>query len=207
MKEWKGIDISKHNRVISFAEVARQVDFIILRAGGNFGGYYKDSRFEQYYEQCIMHDIPKGCYYDAGKEFIGEEKGRAYASHFLSLIKGKRFEYPVFLDIEVTPRQYKKEITNATIAFCEVLEGAGYFAGIYASDISGFKDMLQIERLSSYMKWVARYGNKPSYVRNYGIWQYTSKGAIAGIIGNVDRDISYKNYPKIIKGAHLNGYN
>ena len=207
MKEWHGIDISRHNRVTSFAEVARAVDFVIIRAGGNFGGYYKDSRFEQYYDGCRKNNIPVGAYYDAGKEFIGEQKGRDYALHFLKLIQGKKFDYPIYLDIEVTPRQYRKEITKACIAFCDTLEDHGYFAGIYASDISGFKELMDITQVAQFSFWVARYGHKPSYVRKYGIWQYTSKGSIPGIIGNVDRDISYQNFPKIIRGAHLNGNN
>jgi len=206
MKEWQGIDISKHNKVYDFAQVAQSVDVVILRAGGNFGGFYKDSRFEEYYNGCRMHNIPVGCYYDAGKEFIGSEKGFAYAQHFLQLMSGKQFEYPVYLDIEVTPRQYKKHITDAAVVFCRELENRGYFAGIYASDISGFKELLSIERVAPFCKWVARYGKKPAYVRNYDAWQYTSKGSCPGISGNVDRDIFYKNYPKIIKGGHFNGY-
>ena len=63
-----------------------------------------------------------------------------------------------------------------------------------------------IERLAPYTLWVARYGKKPQYVRNYGLWQYTSNGSIMGISGNVDIDVAYKNYPKIIKGGHFNGY-
>lgn len=207
MKELHGIDLSKHNRVTSFAEVARAKDFVILRAGGNFNGFYKDSRFEQYYAACKENNIPVGAYYDAGKEFIGEQKGENYAAHFASLIAGKKFEFPVYLDIEVTPRQYKKEITKAVISFCSTMEKLGYFAGIYASDISGFKELLDITQVARFSFWVARYGSKPSYVRHYGIWQHSSKGSVPGIIGNVDLDICYQNFPKIIKGAHLNGYN
>ena len=135
---------------------------------------------------------------DAGRQ--------ADADHFLQLMSGKVFEYPVFLDIEVTPRQYKKYITDAAVVFCRELENKGYFAGIYASDISGFKDLLSIDRVAPFCKWVARYGNKPAYVKNYALWQYTSKGTIPGISGPVDIDISYKNFPKIIKGGHFNGY-
>lgn len=207
MKERYGIDLSKHNRVISFAEASRSVDFVILRAGGNFGGYYKDSKFEQYYAACKENNIPVGAYYDAGKQFIDEKTGKEYALHFIKLLEGKKFEYPVYLDIEVTPLVYKKGITRAAIAFCKTLEDYGYFAGIYASDISGFKDLLDITQVAQFSFWVARYGNKPSYVRKYGIWQFTSQGIIPGIVGNVDRDIAYQNFPKIIKGAKLNGYN
>ena len=54
---------------------------------------------------------------------------------------------------------------------------------------------------------MAAYGADPGKVPlPYGIWQYSSKGRVPGISGNVDLDIAYKDYPAIIKGAHLNGF-
>lgn len=204
--ELKGIDLSKHNIVTDWDLVAKQVDFVILRAGGNYGGYYKDSRFERYYDACKLRNIPVGAYYDAGKEFYETDKGIAYAKHFKELISGKVFEYPVYIDIEVTPRKYRKFITEAAIAFCREMEASRYFVGIYGSDISTFHDQLDITKLSLFSKWVARYGaKKPSYVKDYAMWQYTSTGNIAGIKGNVDRDISFVDYPRLLKGVHLNG--
>ena len=205
MKEYHGIDLSKHNKVINWELVSKEVDFVILRAGGNFNGFYKDSKFERYYNACKMYDIPVGAYYDCGKEFYTTEMGNKCAEHFRGLLSGKVLEYPVYMDIEVTPAKYRKLITDASIAFCETMEGYKYFTGIYASDISGFQGLLQKERLEQFSFWVARYGNKPSYVKNYGIWQHSSKGRINGIEGNVDLDTSYRDFPKIIKGVHLNG--
>ena len=205
MKEYRGIDLSKHNIVTDWDKVASQVDFVILRAGGNFGGYYKDSRFEQYYNACKIKHIPVGAYYDVGREFTGIEKGSNYADHFRSLIAGHSFEYPVYADIEVTPKKYKKQITEAAVAFCENMEDHKYYVGIYGSDISTFHDAIIYDQVDSYTLWVARYGKKPNYVKRYAIWQYTSKGRIDGIIGNVDQDICTVDFPKIMKGVHLNG--
>lgn len=205
MIEYKGIDLSKHNIVKDWDKVKEQVDFVIIRAGGNYNGYYKDSKFEQYYDACKLRGIPVGAYYDAGKTFYSTSTGKEYAEHFKKLLSGHTFEYPVFVDIEVTPRKYKKLITDAAIAFCEYMQDARYFVGIYGSDISTFHDQLQLDRLDAYCKWVARYGKKPNYVKRYGIWQCSSKGIIDGIVGNVDLDRSYADYPKIIKGVHLNG--
>ncbi len=202
----QGIDLSKHNVVTDESKLSGKVDFMIIRAGGNFGGYYKDSKFERYYNMAKILDIPVGAYYDAGKEFYTTEKGIAYAKHFIQLMSGKQFDMPVYLDIEVTPKKYKKLITDACIAFCDTLEKAGYFAGIYASDISGFADMLEYNRLTNYTLWVARYGKKPTYVKNPPMWQYSSKGTVNGIRGNVDLDYCYVDFPKIIKRGHFNGY-
>ena len=205
MKEYRGIDLSKHNIVTDWDRVKQQVDFVILRAGGNYGGFYKDSRFEMYYNACKMRGIPVGAYYDVGKEFIGAEKGREYADHFRALLSGHTFEYPVYADIEVTPKKYKKYITQAAIAFCENMEDHKYYVGIYGSDISTFHDALIADQVDQYTLWVARYGKKPNYIKRYAIWQHTSKGHIDGIVGNVDQDICTVDFPKIMKGVHLNG--
>ena len=204
-KIFKGIDLSRHNVVTNWDKVKEQVDFVILRAGGNYGGYYKDSKFEQYYAACKKLGIPVGAYYDAGKELWCND-GKEYAQHFLKLISGKTFEYPVYIDIEVTPKRYKKANTGACIAFCEEMEANKYFTGIYGSDINTFKEMLDYSMLTDYSIWVARYGKKPEYVKAYAMWQYTSRGTISGIKGNVDKDECYTDFPKIMKGVHLNGY-
>lgn len=202
----RGIDLSKHNKVYDWEMVSKAVDFVILRAGGDFNKKYKDIKFEYYYNACKMYDIPVGAYYDCGKEFYTADKGKECAQHFLNLLSGKQFEYPVYMDIELTPAKYRKLITDAAVAFCDELEKYRYFVGIYASDISGFQEMLQYDRVKLYSQWVARYGNKPSYIQTYGMWQFTSTGRISGIEGNVDQDIAFYDFPKIMKGVHFNGY-
>lgn len=86
------------------------------------------------------------------------------------------------------------------------MESWGYYVGIYASDISGFKSRLYLDDLKAYDKWVARYGSAPKYVPSYGMWQYSSSGSVPGINGRVDMDYSYNDYPSIMKKKHLNGF-
>lgn len=200
---YEGIDLSRHNVVTDWNKVKK--DFVILRAGGNYGGYYKDSKFESYYEACKSRGIPVGAYYDAGRELCYAD-GKEYAQHFLKLLKGKQFEMPVYIDIEVVPASMKKANTGAAIAFCEELEKYRYFVGIYGSDISTFYSQLDLQLVQDYTLWVARYGRSPSYVTDYAIWQYSSCGKIDGIKGSVDLDRCYTDFPKLIKGVHMNGY-
>lgn len=201
-----GIDLSKHNRVNNWLSVSKEVDFCILRAGGNFNGYYKDPKFEAYYMNCKKFGIPVGAYYDAGMAFYGSLTGSTYAAHFMKLLEGKTFEMPVYIDIEVVPKSYKNLCTDAAISFCKAMEDAGYFVGIYGSDINTFAEMLDIKRIKNFSLWVARYNARPKYVTSYQMWQYTSKGTVNGIQGYVDRDETHLNYPIIMKGAHKNGY-
>ena len=204
MEGYHGIDISHWNRITDHRAVSDQCDFIILKAGGHEKAMYKDKTFDKNYWTFNDLGVDLGCYYFVGSNFYGEDIGVNDALHFIDLIDGKLFTYPVILDIEQTLPARKLEATEATIAFCDTLEKYGYYAMIYASDISGFKEKLYINDLIRFDKWVARYGTEPKYVKDYGIWQCSSHGHINGIDGNVDMDISFRSYPKIIKRAGLN---
>lgn len=203
----KGIDVSKWQGIIDFSEVkASGIDFVIIKAGGSDKGFYTDSYFKTNYEKAKAANLFVGAYYFAGKNFRGIESGIADARRFIQILKGMQFEYPVFLDIEAQENRYKEEITDAAVAFCKEMEKAGYFVGIYASDISGFKHKLNHERIRDYVHWVARYGKEPEICTDYGLWQYSSKGSVSGIVGSVDMDLSKVDYSKTIKEKGFNGY-
>ena len=50
---------------------------------------------------------------------------------------------------------------------------------------------------SRYTIWLAHWVNQTNYSSAYAIWQYSSKGKVAGINGNVDLDICYKDFPRL----------
>lgn len=202
----KGIDISHWNIVDSFEKVKESgIGFVIIKAGGSDKGFYTDKCFEKYYQRAKDAGLKVGAYYYVGKMFWGGKSGDLDALRFREMIKGKTFDYPVCLDVENMDRKFQHEITEASIAFCDMLEDFGYYVSIYGSDISTFKELLDIKKLGAYDKWVARYSsNPPSYVSDYGIWQYSSKGSVPGIRGNVDLDYSFKDYKSIMEKHGLN---
>lgn len=204
----KGIDISKWQGQPDFKKVKDSgIEFVILKCGGSDCGLYKDPQFERNYEQCKKYNIPVGCYYFVGKNFKTKSDGKADAKRMYNIIRGKKFEYPIVLDIETTNPKDKKEVTKASIEFCTYLEKKGYYVAIYGSDISVFQDRLDITKLTNYDKWVAKYSSsKPSYIKDYGMWQYSETGKVNGINGYVDLNVSYKDYPKIMKSNHKNGF-
>lgn len=204
--EYRGIDISHWQNDVDFSKVAKCYDFVIIKAGGSDKGFYKDKRFEEYYHKAKENGLNVGAYYFVGKRCISYDDGVSDALRFIDILKDKQFEYPVFIDLESTSPTDKEGATDACIGFCRTMEKAGYFAGIYASDISGFKDRLNLNRLSPFTLWVARYGSKPQYVKDYTIWQKSSDGYVLGIKGNVDLDICYYNFPMLIKKKHFNGF-
>lgn len=201
-----GIDVSRWQGTIDWRQVkdSKLVSFVMIKTGGSDKGFYKDPKYDYNYTMCKALGIPCGAYYFAGPRFLGERNGVSDAKRFIDQLAGRLFEFPVVLDIEAQPAGMKKEVTDAAIAFCRKLEEAGYYAMIYASDYSGLVERLDYDRLSPFDLWIASYGKPPKHRR--GIWQYSSTGKIPGIIGNVDLNICYNDYEKIIKRAGLNGW-
>lgn len=203
----RGIDISHWNDIRDIMKVKKEgIKFAIIKAGGSDRGFYKDKKFDQYYNMCKEAGIKVGSYYFVGKNCISYDAGVADAKRFIDIIKDLTFEMPVYIDLESTAPVNKKGATDACIGFCKTMEASGYYVGIYASDISGFKDRLDISKLSEFDKWVARYGTKPKYCKDWGMWQASSRGQIEGIRGFVDIDYTDIDYFKIIKNHHLNGF-
>lgn len=203
----RGIDVSHWQGTVDWTKVkAAGIRFAIIKAGGSDAGCYTDSQWETNYKGAKAAGIPVGAYYFVGKNCVTAAAGKADAERFLQILKGKQLEYPVYMDNEAQPASAKAGITEATIAFCETMENAGYFVGIYGSAVSGFKERMDDTRLTPYAHWIAQYASKCTYKGDYGIWQYSSKGTVPGISGNVDLDYAYVDYPTIIKGGGFNGY-
>jgi lysozyme len=207
MSEFRGIDVSHWQGAIDWARVkAAGIQFAIIKAGGSDAGFYTDPRWEENYREAKANGIAVGAYYFVGPACTSAEDGKADAERFLAQLKGKQFEYPVYMDVEATSASAKFGATEAAIAFCRALESAGYFAGIYSSTYSGFRDRMDDSKLTPFTHWVAQYASKCTYGGAYGIWQYSSSGRVNGINGNVDLDVSYQDYPSIIKAGGFNGY-
>lgn len=208
----KGIDISQYQKGIDFDSVKKQYDFVILRGGytgyGSTRPLCKDECFEDFYKACKDRGIPVGVYWYScanSKKFGQMEATFLYDN----CLKGKKFQYPIWIDVEDIHWQKgnKAGVTEACKGFCEELEGLGYYVGIYGSDYSTFKDMVYLEELTAYDKWVAKWGNiKPSYVLDYGMWQTSNCGHVDNFFGAVDTDESFRDYPNIILANNLNGY-
>ena len=203
----KGIDVSKYQGNIAWKQVKDSgIEFAIIKAGGSDAGFYTDPTYEANYKNAKAVGMPVGAYYIVGPYCVSKEDGIADAKRFLKMLEGKTFEYPVYIDLELTSPATKSGTTDAVLAFCRTMEQAGYFCGVYASDISGFKDRLDLSRLKSRALWVASYDSKPAYVESYGIWQKSDKGKVPGIVGDVDLDECYVDYPAIIKSRGDNGF-
>ena len=205
-EDMKGIDVSVHNGNIDWQKVKNAgIDFAILRAGYGRLASQKDERFEQNYAGAKAAGIPVGAYWYSYA--MSEDEARLEADVFLSIIKGKQFEMPVYFDLE-EKKQFdlgKEKVSAIMRAFLERVEAAGYFVGLYGS-ASSLTTHTADDIKSRYTIWLAHWVNQTNYSGAYGIWQYSEKGRVDGISGNVDLDNGYKDFPTIIKDKGLNGY-
>ena len=207
--EKRGIDVSKWQGSIDWARVKASgtVEFAILRAGYGSLVKQKDKMFDANYNACKRLGIPVGAYwYSYATTTAG---ARREARAFLKVVAGKTFEYPLWFDQEYEPKikaLSTAKRTEIVKAFCEELETAGYYTGLYCSR-DWLQNYLNYKELAHLDIWVAAYGSTAGNVPlPYGMWQCSSSGKVNGISGNVDIDIAYKDYPAIMKKAKLNGF-
>lgn len=205
-KIWKGIDISRYQGQIDFKKVKEAgIEFIIIRIGSTTSGTMlnKDPMFEEYFAKATEVEIPVGVYYysQATTSIMAETE----AEHVLKLLDRRELDLPIFLDIEDARHKTigKKKLANIYKAFADAIEmGSPYTAKCYTGlDFlrNYIDDDLLYERSGSF--WMAQYNreitySKPQYV---GIWQYSSKGNIDGIKGDVDLNIAYLDVTKMLR--------
>jgi GH25 family lysozyme M1 (1,4-beta-N-acetylmuramidase) len=204
--EMKMIDVSKHNGTIDWEKVkAAGIEGVIIRAGYGRFISQKDACFEKNYSGAKAVGLHVGAYWYSYA--ADEATAKQEAETFLEVIKGKSFELPVYLDIEdkTQTKLSKKTCTAMATVFCETLEAAGCFCGVYSFD-SFFATYLDETIPKRFSIWAARVENiKPTYAKTYDIWQHSWKGSIDGIKGDVDLNICYKDFPSIITKNSLNG--
>ena len=204
--EFRGIDVSRWQGKIDWEKVKKAgAQFAILRAGFGRAIDQIDPFFYANYEACKAIGLPVGAYWYSYA--TDTAAARKEAATCLKAIEGKSFEYPVWFDQEYEPgikALTDQQRTDIVKAFCGALEDAGYYTGLYCSR-DWLQNYLIPSQLKAYDIWVAAYSSTPGNVPlPYGMWQYSSKGKMPGISGNVDLNIAYKNYPAIIKNAGLN---
>lgn len=203
----KGIDVSSYQGNIDWTKVKEHIDFAIIRCGyGQDILSQDDNKYERNADECERLEIPFGTYlysYATNMNMIKSE-----VDHTLRLVKNRRLEYPVFIDIEDRKQLNlpKEQLVEIVEYYCEKIEDAGYYVGIYAS-LNTFDKILNSSRLDKYDKWVAEWNKDFTYRGQSGMWQNTDHKKIPGIDTLVDGDISFYDYPSIIRENGLNHLN
>lgn len=195
--EIKGIDVSSYQGKPDWAKVKKAgINFAILRIHQKNGS---DSSFEHNYKGCKTNAIPVGGY--KYSYALTPAQALEEAEDTLSVLAGRGLDFPVFYDLEWNSQRKlgKAAVEKIAEAFLKRIKKAGYKVGIYCN-MDWYQNVLT-EKLRKYDLWLARYpANDNGTVQErlrpaQGIgWQYSSKGKVVGVSGNVDMDVFYTDY-------------
>ena len=206
-----GIDISAHQGDIDLSALQNQIDFVIIRVGYGTKGTI-DNKFTRNADLCHSLGIPVGFYwYSYALDVAGAEKEAQAMANAIAPYKDI-VKFGTWFDMEDADGYKKKNgmPSNQTLrqmcaAFCEYMENAGYYSGIYASE-SWFKNQLNGSEIAPYDKWIAQWptsgGKQTGLSTNSSkrsdvhLWQFTSQAKFSGYSGNLDANYAYlDNFP------------
>ncbi len=198
-----GIDVSAYQGTVDWKTVAESgVDFVILRAGTSGG---KDEMFEQNYFGAKEAGLHVGTYFYTYA--LNEAEVQADASLYLECLQGKTFDMPVFIDVETNEQKRLPEgvLTALTSKFQSLISEAGYYCGVYSSEVwyDLYLDGAQLG--GKEFLWVAKWTLSGTLSQNmsdrFAMYQYSETGSVPGIVGAVDLDVCYVDFPTLIAGG------
>ena len=214
---WEGdppyryIDVSRYQGAIDWAQVAAAgyKGAMLKTVSTNHklskraDGLYIDPTFETNYRNARAAGLDVGVYYYTYA--TSEAMADAELALVREAVRGKELTMPVAVDVEDNKLKPMStlDLTNLTAYALEQVEKMGFYAQLYT--YTGYKYELDMDRLSSrWDVWLADYtGKTPNVTFNYNAHQHTSKGAVPGIIGNVDLNVTAINYSRIIRKKGL----
>lgn len=201
----KGIDVSKYQSDINWKKVAGDgIEYAFIRLGirgSSEGKLILDDTYENNIKDALENNIKVGIYFFT--QALNAEEAVEEAEFVLDNIKGYDVNYPIVLDVEEittkdprTRDMTKQDWTDVCIAFCDRILEAGYTPMIYGN-LKTFMLMVDMEQLEAYEKWFAYYNTPLYFPYEFSVWQYTSTGKVNGIEGDVDLNISMKDWGKV----------
>lgn len=210
-KPYRYIDVSRHQGLIDWAQVAAagykgamlKTVSTNRKLSKRADGLYIDPTFETNYRNARAAGLDVGVYYYTYA--TSEAMADAELALLRQAVYGKEFSLPICVDVEENKLKQLStlDLSNLTAYALEQVERMGFYAQLYT--YTGYKYELDMARLSSrWDVWLADYtGETPNVTFNYNAHQHTSKGAVPGINGPVDLDVTTVNYPRIIKTKGL----
>ena len=191
-----GVDLSKYQDSVNFDKVkADGYKFVILRSTTKSGA--TDVKFEEFWAGATkaglkIEGVYKLCYAKNANDAVKEAQG------VIKLLNGRKCD--IWLDMEndggqqIYSKQYIAQIITAFLTTCV---NAGYDVGIYCN-VDWYKNHITDDIKNICRFWIARYPKKDDGTihedlrTNYKgqvLWQFSSKGKVDGISGNVDLDV------------------
>ena len=186
---YNGIDVSEWQGTINFEQVANSgIEIVYIRASE--GTEYVDPYFKENYEKAKENGLKIGFYHFLTATNI--EEARAEAEFFVSNIKGTEPECKLAMDFEIFDNLSAEEVNEISQAFLETVQNLSGKECVIYSDAYNAREVFSQELAEKYAIWVADYFvEEPEDNGKWLSWvgfQYTDRGRVEGIDGNVDKD-------------------
>lgn len=191
-----GIDVSSYQGTINWWTVKQNgIDFAILKVIRK--DLNPDKKFEENWKNCEEYGMKvQGVYNYSYATTVA--KARSNAKRVLTILGDRK--PMVWMDVEDdVMKNLGKNLIAIINAYGKVITDAGLPFGVYTGE-SFYKTYIKPYGGVNYPMWIARYGKNNGkcdvkyqpQVPNMVGWQYTSKGRVGGIDGNVDMNVWYK---------------
>lgn len=183
----KIIDISHHQGDIDWLRASKEVALAIIRT--QYGTSTIDRKYIRNIEECKKYKVPFGVYIYV--TFRNEAEALTQAKDFYNRAQGYK---PLFyvVDVEESFGGSVQNIVKGTQTFIDYLKIKGVKVGLYTGH--HFYKPYKMDTVKNYdFLWIPRYsgtsapGKKPDF--SCDLWQYTDKGNVQGIKGNVDLNL------------------
>ncbi len=208
----KVIDVSQWQGDINWRVTAGVIDGVIVRIGYRGSQYrnniVEDPKFKENIEGITANNVHFGVYFYSYA--YTEAEAAEEANWVINTLKkyNCKPDFPVYIDVEEPEAQTlltTRERTDVVHSFVKTMQAAGYYAGVYANKY-WMTELLYSSEFSDYPIWLAQYNSTCTYEGKYDMWQYSNKGSVSGINGNVDMSKCYRDYPTFIKEYGYNGF-
>ena len=201
-ESYLGIDISKYQGYIDFNKVKKDgVDFVIIKMGSR--GYSTGQlTLDDYFQDNIKRATDAGL--EVGVSFSSQaitvEEAKEEAAFVLQYLTDYDISYPVVFEMEHIVNDTaridtltKEDKTQITKAFMDDIETAGYNV-MFSGDKAWLFADINYAALSSYDVRLEQQEDLPDYPYRFYMWQYTQKGTVDGISGEVPLNICFIDY-------------
>lgn len=198
---FSGIDVSVYQGDIDFEQVKSSgIEVVYIRAG--YGFSVTDPKFEENYTNATKAGLKCGAYYFVTAR--NTEQAYLQATRFAELISGKTFAARPAMDFEEFGSLGKNGINIVGLAFMQKLKELTGIVPILYTDAYNASETWDWN-FAQFPLWVADYDAEEPYVtsniwHSYAGFQYSDRGEIPGIYGNVDLD-------RFTSSVFLNGAN
>ena len=198
---YAGIDVSAYQGEIDWEKVkASGIDFAIIRLGfrgyGEEGKLVEDEMAQTNLQGAAEACLPIGAYFFS--QALSIEEADEEIKYMLEILGDYELQMPIVLDWEIptdtarTANMDARTLTEIQKHFCALMTEKGYQPMVYFNWHQA-SNLLYLSELEDYPFWLALYRDRMTYPYKVEMWQYTDKGQVPGIEGNVDINVYMPN--------------